>query len=53
MVGFGKFKKTTFVRLVTINSENTEDDIINFFKVLEKFTLENSELVKKISSDEE
>jgi hypothetical protein len=33
MVGFGHFHNNTFVRLVTINAENTEQDILNFFKI--------------------
>ena len=41
LVGFGTFKKTTFIRLVTINSELTEEDILNFFKKLEFFVANN------------
>lgn len=37
MVGYGKFRDTTFIRLVSINTENTEKEMLNFFKVLEKF----------------
>lgn len=37
VVGFGSFRETTFVRLVTINATNTKDDILNFFKVIERF----------------
>ncbi len=40
MVGYGNFKGTDFVRLVTINSNNTQEEILNFFKVLEKFALQ-------------
>lgn len=36
LVGFGKFRETEFVRLITINANNTEGDILHFFKVLEK-----------------
>ena len=35
MVGFGTFGETEFIRLVTINSSNQKEDIINFFKTLE------------------
>lgn len=35
MVGFGQFKEDEFIRLITINANNTEADILNFFKVLE------------------
>jgi sulfinoalanine decarboxylase/sulfinoalanine decarboxylase/aspartate 1-decarboxylase len=37
VVGFGAFRDETFVRLVTINANNTKKDILNFFKVLEDF----------------
>ncbi|MFY0604449.1 MAG: aminotransferase class V-fold PLP-dependent enzyme [Flavobacteriaceae bacterium] len=37
VVGFGSFREDTFVRLVTINANNEEKDILNFFKVLEDF----------------
>jgi len=48
MVGFGRFHENDFVRLVTINGENSETDILNFFKVLEEFTEQNSDLIKRI-----
>ena len=48
MVGFGSFHNNTFVRLVTINGENLETDILNFFKVLEEFAEQNSGLIKRI-----
>ena len=41
MVGYGKHKENEFVRLVSINRENTKEDILNFFKVLEEFTENN------------
>jgi sulfinoalanine decarboxylase/sulfinoalanine decarboxylase/aspartate 1-decarboxylase len=47
MVGFGHFHNNTFVRLVTINAENTEQDILNFFKILEDFVANNYHLVKR------
>ncbi|GGE12574.1 pyridoxal phosphate-dependent decarboxylase family protein [Psychroflexus salis] len=37
MVGYGHFDGVDFIRLVTINSNNTDEEIENFFKVLEKF----------------
>ena len=43
MVGYGEFKGTTFVRLVTINSNNQETDILNFFQVLETYVEEAKE----------
>ena len=47
MVGFGSFHKNTFVRLVTINGENSEEDMLNFFKILENFVAKNSLLLKR------
>ena len=47
MVGFGYFHDTNFVRLVTINAQHTEKDILYFFKVLEEFADNNAELIKK------
>ncbi len=49
MVGFGHFHENGFVRLVTINGENTHEDIKNFFNVLEKFANENTYSLKRIS----
>lgn len=47
VVGFGDFKEDTFVRLVTINATNTEQDILNFFKVLEDFVEENQHILEE------
>ncbi|MFT7628257.1 MAG: glutamate/tyrosine decarboxylase-like PLP-dependent enzyme, partial [Ulvibacter sp.] len=41
MVGFGAFNDTEFVRLVTINSGNSKEDILDFFEVLENFADNN------------
>jgi len=41
MVGFGMHKTDKFIRLVSINRENTKEDILNFFKILEEFTNQN------------
>ena len=38
MVGFGTFNNSQFIRLITINSGNTKEDILAFFKVIEDFT---------------
>jgi len=38
MVGYGEHKGKTFIRLVLINRENTKEDILNFFNVLEEFS---------------
>ena len=47
MVGFGSFHKNTFVRLVIINGENSEQDMLNFFEILEDFVAKNSLLLKR------
>ncbi len=44
VVGFGSFKKDTFIRLVTINANNSQDDILHFFKTLEAFAAKNPDL---------
>ena len=48
MVGFGHFQKKRFVRLVIVNSENSFNDIMNFFMLLEKFVEDHKEEIKKI-----
>ena len=47
MIGFGYFLKQGFVRLVTINGENTNENILNFFKVLEGFVSQNTDIIKR------
>lgn len=37
MVGFGKFRATEFVRMVTINTVLEKEDIISFFKTMESY----------------
>lgn len=44
MVGFGTFRNQEFVRLVTINSGNSKEEILNFFHVLEGFAATHSAL---------
>jgi len=44
MVGFGIFRETEFVRLVTINAGNDDKDIIKFFKTCEDFVAKNNSL---------
>ena len=36
LVGYGKFRNDEFIRFITINANNKEEDILNFFKVLEE-----------------
>ncbi|MBC8266969.1 MAG: aminotransferase class V-fold PLP-dependent enzyme [Flavobacteriales bacterium] len=47
LVGYGSFKGEAFVRLVTINAENKETDILNFFNILEDFVRKNENLIRK------
>ncbi len=49
MVGFGYFNNDCFIRLVTINSENTKQDIQLFFKKLEDFCHLRNDQIKKIN----
>ena len=37
LVGFGKYHDTEFIRLVTINAQNSPENILNFFKKMEAF----------------
>ena len=45
LVGYGSFDGDEFIRLVTINAQNDEKDILNFFKKMEEFVEENSHLL--------
>lgn len=45
VVGFGSFNEDTFIRLVTINANNSKEDILNFFKALEDFVEKNASLL--------
>ena len=42
MVSHGSFEGNQFIRLVTINSDNTEKEIIDFFETIEHFVAKNS-----------
>lgn len=46
VVGFGSFEEDTFIRLVTINANNSKSDILNFFKVLEEYAQKEPNLKK-------
>lgn len=52
MVGFGTFREIEFIRLITINSNNSEVDIINFFSILEDFAAKNETHLKQIALKE-
>jgi glutamate/tyrosine decarboxylase-like PLP-dependent enzyme len=44
LVGYGQFNEQEFIRFVTINAQNDKEDIINFFKTIERFVEENQAL---------
>ena len=44
LVGYGSFNEQEFIRLITINAQNKEEDILNFFKTLESFIDDNEAL---------
>lgn len=50
LVGYGKFRETEFIRLVTINAQNNSEDILNFFAVLEEFVAHNTELFEQVDT---
>lgn len=47
MVGYGAVQSNEFIRLVTINAQNKEEDILNFFSVLEEFVENNQEKLEE------
>ncbi len=47
LVGYGSFKEDEFIRLITINAENEDQDILNFFKTLEQFVEDNVALFEE------
>jgi sulfinoalanine decarboxylase/sulfinoalanine decarboxylase/aspartate 1-decarboxylase len=47
MVGFANFQNTSFIRLTVVNCENSFDDLMQFFSVLEEFAQQNKDLIKK------
>lgn len=49
LVGYGSFQQQEFVRLVTINANNTEEEIYSFFKVIEEFAEKQEKVLKKIT----
>jgi sulfinoalanine decarboxylase/sulfinoalanine decarboxylase/aspartate 1-decarboxylase len=51
MVGYGNIKNKDFIRLVTVNAQNSTDDIQHFFNTLEKFTSENIALTTSLKKE--
>jgi len=47
MVGYGKFRKQDFIRLVTVNAQNTIKEIESFFRTLEDFCEKNNNKIKR------
>lgn len=52
MVGYGIFKEDKFVRLVFVNSENTKEDVENFFKKLEQYVAKHPQFFPESASVE-
>jgi len=48
MVGFGHFHANKFIRLVTVNSENSTNNLSNFFQILEEYCESNEANIKKV-----
>lgn len=48
MIGYGSFKNTNFIRLVTVNNNNSKKDILEMFNILEKFTEKNKKMLKTV-----
>jgi sulfinoalanine decarboxylase/sulfinoalanine decarboxylase/aspartate 1-decarboxylase len=48
MVGFGHFHANKFIRLVTVNGENSTDNLSNFFQILEEYCERNEANIKKV-----
>lgn len=42
LVGYGAFNDDEFIRFVTINAQNTHQDILDFFSTLENFVAKNA-----------
>ena len=52
MVGYGTFNNNKFIRLVTVNTQNTKEDILNFFKLFEEFTFKHHNALKILKTNE-
>ena len=55
LVSYGEGKTEDFVRMVTINAQNDEKDILDFFKALEQFVEDNksAQLAPSISEQQD
>lgn len=50
LVGYGSFNENEFIRFVTINAQNSHEDILNFFTTLEQFVEENMHLLASLKT---
>ncbi len=50
LVGYGTFNEDEFIRLVTINAQNSDDEILNFFKTMEQFVEEHAEIFQEATA---
>ena len=50
VVGYGTFREDTFIRLVTVNATNEEEDIMNFFQKMEAFIDEREASLPKAAN---
>ena len=48
MVGYGQFHANKFIRLVTVNGQNSTDNLSNFFQILEEYCERNEANIKKV-----
>lgn len=51
MIGFGTFKNEKFIRLVTINCQNSKKEVINVFKIIEEFVKNYKNILKTIKNE--
>jgi len=50
LVGYGSFGDDEFIRLVTINAQNKDADILNFFKTLESFVENHAAVLEEVNA---
>jgi len=48
LVGYGSFGGVEFIRLITINAQNSHEDILAFFKTMEEFVANHEELFEAV-----
>ncbi|MFT7591180.1 MAG: sulfinoalanine decarboxylase [bacterium] len=50
VVGYGSFRNETFVRFITINPNNSEEDILNFFNIIEEFVANTPQVLSQANT---